>query len=57
VTFGRSVVFSVYLVPSINEIDGHDLTQILWKVALNTITLSITLKIMIYIFNNYGLHQ
>jgi len=38
VTCGRSVVFSVF---STNKTDHHDKTEILLKVALNTITLTL----------------
>jgi hypothetical protein len=37
-TFDRSVVFSGTPVSSTNKIDRHDITEILLKVALNTIT-------------------
>jgi hypothetical protein len=37
--FDRSVVFSVYSVSSTNKIDRHDITEIVLKVVLNTITL------------------
>ena len=40
---GRSVVFSGYstLVSSTNKTDQHDIAEILLKVALNTITLTL----------------
>ena len=38
-TYGRSVVFSVYSVLA-NKTDRHDITEVLLKVALNTITLT-----------------
>jgi hypothetical protein len=34
------VVFSGFPVSSINETDSHDITEILLKLALNTITLN-----------------
>jgi hypothetical protein len=40
VTCDRSVVFSGTPVSSINKTDRHDITEILLKVALNTITLT-----------------
>jgi len=39
VTYGRSVVFSGYSGSSTNKTDRHDMTEILFKVALNTISL------------------
>jgi hypothetical protein len=39
VTCGRSVVFSHTPVSSINKIDHHVITEILLKVALNTINI------------------
>jgi hypothetical protein len=36
VPFGRSVVFSEYSGFPINKADRHDITEILWKVKLNT---------------------
>jgi len=42
VTCGRSLVFSGYSVSSTHKTDRHDITEILLKVALNTITLYIT---------------
>ena len=38
VTCGRVVVISGYSVSSTNKIDRHDITEILLKVAFNTIT-------------------
>jgi hypothetical protein len=38
VTFDRSVVFSGYSFSSTNKTDRYDITEILLKVALNTIT-------------------
>jgi hypothetical protein len=43
VTYGRSVVFSG---SSINKTDCHDITEILLKVVLSTITLTLTLRII-----------
>jgi hypothetical protein len=43
VTCGRSVVFFRYFDSSTNKTDHHDITEILLKVALNTITLALTL--------------
>jgi len=43
VTCSRSVVFSGTLVSSINKTDGHDVTEMLLKVVLNTITQTLTL--------------
>jgi hypothetical protein len=43
VTCGRSVVFSGTLVSSTNKTDGHDVTEMLLKVVLNTITQTLTL--------------
>jgi len=40
VTCGRSVAFSGTPVSSTNKTDHHDITEILLKVALNTITLT-----------------
>ena len=37
VTYDRSVIFSGTPVFSANEIDRHDITEILLKLALNTI--------------------
>jgi hypothetical protein len=42
VTCGRSVVFSGY---STNKTDHHDIAEILLKVALNTMTLTLILKL------------
>jgi hypothetical protein len=42
-TYDRSVVFSGILVSSANKTDRHDITEILLKVTLNTITLTFTL--------------
>jgi hypothetical protein len=44
VTWDRSVVFSGPPLSSTNKIDRHDITEILLKVALNTITLTLTLE-------------
>jgi len=41
VTCDRLVVFSVTLVSSNNKTDLHDITEILLKVALNTINLNL----------------
>jgi hypothetical protein len=41
VTCDRSEVFSVY---STNKTDRHDITEILLRAALNTITLTLLLK-------------
>jgi hypothetical protein len=41
VTYGRSVVFSAIPGSSTNKTDRHHITEILLKVALNTITLSL----------------
>ena len=41
---GRSVVSPVTLVSSTNKTDCQDIAEILLKVALNTITLTLTLK-------------
>jgi hypothetical protein len=42
VTYDRSVVFSGTPVSFTNKTDRHDTTELLLKVALNTITLPIT---------------
>ena len=47
-TCGRSGVFSAYLVSSINKTDRHNITEIFLKVALNTITLSLTPFLVLY---------
>ena len=35
-------------VSSINKTDGYDITEILWKVSLNTITPALTLTLLPY---------
>ena len=47
-TYDRSVVFSVYYVFSTNKPDSHDINEILLKVALNILTLTITPIIFTY---------
>jgi hypothetical protein len=44
VTCDRLAVFSRYSGSSINKTDHHDITEILLKVALTTITPTLTLK-------------
>jgi len=45
VTYGRSAVFSRYTpVSSTNKTDDHDKTEILLKVASNTITLILIIE-------------
>ena len=46
VTCSRSVVFFGYSVSSINKTDRHEITEILLKVALNTITLPSNLDLL-----------
>ena len=41
-----SVVFSGTDISSTNKIDRHDITEILLKVALNSITLTLTLLVV-----------
>ena len=41
VTFDRSVVFSVFSCFSTNKTDRHDITEMLLKVALNPLTLTL----------------
>jgi len=56
VTCGRFVLFSRYSVSSTNKTDHHDITEILLKVALNTITLTqikVQTKSDSYIILNY----
>ena len=45
VTCGRSVVFFRYFDSSTNKTDHHDITEILLKVALNTITLALIIDL------------
>ena len=48
-TCGRSVgFFRDTLVSSIIKTDRHDITEMLLKMALNTITITITLNMLIY---------
>jgi hypothetical protein len=42
-TFDRSVVFCGYSVSSTNKTDHHDIAEILLKMALNTIAITLTL--------------
>ena len=44
----NSPVYSVTWVSSSNKTDCHNITEILLKVVLNTITLTLTLKLVIY---------
>ena len=46
-TCDRSVVFSGTPVSSTNKTDRHDITEVLLKVALNTITLFLTLFLLL----------
>ena len=49
VTCDRSVVFSGTLVSSTNKTDHHDITEILLKVALNTINHNVVTKIKLLV--------
>ena len=54
VTCGRSVVLSRYSGFTNNKTDCHNITEILLKVALNTITLTPVYFIVKFLPNNYG---
>jgi len=45
-----SVVFSGYSVSPTNKTDCHYITEILLKVALNTITLTLILLVIVFVF-------
>ena len=49
-TFGKSVVFSGTPVSSTNKTDRHDIIEILLKVALNSITLTLTKTLFIKLY-------